>query len=1130
MSFLDPLVSGVARALRTLTVDIDVSAFPAGSTGYVLTQVSPTAARFLESTMGASLTDSAPPAVALGGVSAVGSSGLAAHGDHTHGLAVGTPIDLVLGMIANPGAAASVARSDHAHGMPSIGPGSGDLAAGDDPRFDTPWIQVSAFAPDGALTTGNFEAALNLAVAYAGTLERGGGVVVPRGIWPMAATLELPALGSGKEFRLVGSGKFATVLQWDAAHTGACIEITVADVDTFFIGGGIADLTVQQELGGAATGLLVRQMLLSKVSDCSFEGMTGAGGYAVYMEGSEAGYSNIQNTIFERCHFASCEIGTRIRDFTQGLFAFCQWNNCREHSIELGGGYNQFEIHCAMFQGGGTLIPYAPTPACIITESPNPGGNIMSITGQSYTEAVTTSLLKQTTPTITADSFYIQGMQFNGQTEFGYDVEECRLTLVNQRGSLEADAPRIKARGATNITWFEGPDPDERPDLYDLDEWSKSVLLVTYSGGMYRGQAANALSITELLRPESAEIWDFDIATSRDVIAGELDSIKGLVNGSVASAFNAGTRPRFNPSDPNFGGRGSISCTLAGIEGLQGTLAEPLVAGDYGGVFAVMRSTGAPTGGVRRAVVMFSGSYGAPSQMFWVATGDYESADTLISGGAKVDALGNYNTSTLAGQVAHAILSQATLYGPSVEVGDTTLYTDSAVHPENYGADTANPLTANLSTFLIPACDGATVSSNVDIAYVAFLKRRLSPGKIRQLFDLANQLYGTAYNAGTPGDPVAIEFTPSAHATSHQNGGADEVATATPAANAIPKAGAAGTLAPGWIPYPSLQVIFDTPGTSAYVIPTGYKAVGALIAGGAGGGGSGAGGAGGASGGTDGSSGGGGGGAGGSCPLVHVPLNSLAAGTSLDITVGAAGVGNASPGTGGGPGVIGTSGAAGSAGGASSIAITAGAMQVSVVGGGGGTGGSIISTSTGGSAGSGGTRGAGTSGTAYTDGGRSGNGGSGGNGGSVPGSGASSVLASAQFGVAIATYATVGVNGSPGTADATRKGGGAGAAGGTSAPGWGIAIGSHAIPGLTGAGSGAAVNGVNGANGNNAGNGGTGNNGTTGTGTGAAGRGGAGGGSGSGGGVGSATGGTGGNGAAGMDGSPGIVVLELVRT
>ncbi len=38
------------------------------------------------------------------------------------------------------------------------------------------------------------------------------------------------------------------------------------------------------------------------------------------------------------------------------------------------------------------------------------------------------------------------------------------------------------------------------------------------------------------------------------------------------------------------------------------------------------------------------------------------------------------------------------------------------------------------------------------------------------------------------------------HSNIHKHGGGDEVATATPVANAIPKAGSGGTLAEGWIP------------------------------------------------------------------------------------------------------------------------------------------------------------------------------------------------------------------------------------------------------------------------------------------------------------------------------------------
>jgi hypothetical protein len=41
---------------------------------------------------------------------------------------------------------------------------------------------------------------------------------------------------------------------------------------------------------------------------------------------------------------------------------------------------------------------------------------------------------------------------------------------------------------------------------------------------------------------------------------------------------------------------------------------------------------------------------------------------------------------------------------------------------------------------------------------------------------------------------------PASHASQHQDGGSDEVATATPAAGAIPKAGVTGLLDPGWLP------------------------------------------------------------------------------------------------------------------------------------------------------------------------------------------------------------------------------------------------------------------------------------------------------------------------------------------
>lgn len=50
---------------------------------------------------------------------------------------------------------------------------------------------------------------------------------------------------------------------------------------------------------------------------------------------------------------------------------------------------------------------------------------------------------------------------------------------------------------------------------------------------------------------------------------------------------------------------------------------------------------------------------------------------------------------------------------------------------------------------------------------------------------------------------IPAAFAPAAHAAAHQSGGTDEIAGETPAAGAIPKAGAGGVLASGWLPSPT---------------------------------------------------------------------------------------------------------------------------------------------------------------------------------------------------------------------------------------------------------------------------------------------------------------------------------------
>lgn len=102
------------------------------------------------------------------------------------------------------------------------------------------------------------------------------------------------------------------------------------------------------------------------------------------------------------------------------------------------------------------------------------------------------------------------------------------------------------------------------------------------------------------------------------------------------------------------------------------------------------------------------------------------------------------------------------------------------------------------------------LADQLDLA--AALAGKSNTGHAHVLVDITNAGTAAAKNYPASGNAAAGEVvlgndgrlsdarTPTSHAASHKHGGADEVATATPGANAIPKAGSGGTLAAGWLP------------------------------------------------------------------------------------------------------------------------------------------------------------------------------------------------------------------------------------------------------------------------------------------------------------------------------------------
>jgi hypothetical protein len=108
------------------------------------------------------------------------------------------------------------------------------------------------------------------------------------------------------------------------------------------------------------------------------------------------------------------------------------------------------------------------------------------------------------------------------------------------------------------------------------------------------------------------------------------------------------------------------------------------------------------------------------------------------------------------------------------------------------GITSLNGATVTTQTFV----DGANIHVSTDTSTGAHTIA------VTGLGDAAAKNTGTTAGTVAAGDDSRFTNAraPTAHASTHQNGGSDEIATATAGANAIPKAGAGGQLAAGWMP------------------------------------------------------------------------------------------------------------------------------------------------------------------------------------------------------------------------------------------------------------------------------------------------------------------------------------------
>jgi hypothetical protein len=155
-----------------------------------------------------------------------------------------------------------------------------------------------------------------------------------------------------------------------------------------------------------------------------------------------------------------------------------------------------------------------------------------------------------------------------------------------------------------------------------------------------------------------------------------------------------------------------------------------------------------------------------------------------------------------ANQILTAVRVATTTSGTlasSFENGDTvdgvTLATGDRILIRNQG-------TASENGVYVVAASGAPLRSSdmftgtlANGVVVPVLAGTVNGGRLFACTNVASSA-----TVGTSSLTFVATAAPVTHASQHQHGGSDEVAVATPAANAIPKAGAGGTLNSGWIP------------------------------------------------------------------------------------------------------------------------------------------------------------------------------------------------------------------------------------------------------------------------------------------------------------------------------------------
>lgn len=618
--------------------------------------------------------------------------------------------------------------------------------------------------PAGApLANANFEASLRRCIYNALYDGVGGVVIIPVGRWDMTQKLTIPQAGTyciGRGFSLRGVDSASSILDWSLSGlTGVLFEIdgtveTIAappgaverselPVPQHWVGealyptrfgyGDFRDFTIigNNQIAGAdaahpQTGirlLAVNQLRFSNVivRMCRL-------GMLVDMIPD----TNAQNCYFDNFTAANCTNGMQLVGSTQFTFTQLVCNQNLGSDIILGavgvagGGAS---ILSGMFQSANAF------PA-ITTVTPNMGGNSLYV-ANAYHEGIQTSFIKSTTPAVGTDSFHADTCVIGGfDTVFDLDTANLQVgQLIGNPGSKYA-----RLRNCLTASFVQASDPLSSPSQWDVDTFSRAGLSVNGISSQYRGSSSDARSVTGLLTPFCADIFDPGVSSKRSVSAGKLVSLTGLVAGSTWAAPSAPRRPVFNTTSAAFNNRATFSCVAADQSILACALNVPVASGGMPGLFVVLKYTVPVTAVNNSSAIVLSSGHDITAQSLRLGYSDNTVAAGTLYTSHFVGGVANFNTASAVSDPTMAerhvaLWCESTLYKPGVSIYQLYDNTDGET---GHSGPTFAAANASMGNLFIGSSDTTSITyPSVEVAYVAVLKYGLPQGVVTQLMQMA---------------------------------------------------------------------------------------------------------------------------------------------------------------------------------------------------------------------------------------------------------------------------------------------------------------------------------------------------------------------------------------------------------